>query len=61
MINKKNIDISHQTYWMTCLMSNYAVCCNYFTRKDIGVYFKDYFKEFKDDFINPTSFLQISI
>lgn len=56
MVRKENINITHKTYWNTCMMSNYAVCCNYFTGKDVDTYFDDYFLEFEKDFANPLSF-----
>jgi len=56
MIDISKIDKSHQQYWNTCLFSNYAVCCNYFTGVDIKYYFEDYLREFEDDFKNPHLF-----
>ena len=53
MVTKADIDTSHSTYWNTCLMSNYGVCCSYFTKKDVNVFFEDYFKEFDAEFLNP--------
>jgi len=56
MIIKQDLDKIHSTYSDTCLMSNYAVCCNYFTGIDINDYFADYISEFDDDFSDPTNF-----
>ena len=56
MIKKENLNTTHQTYWMTCLFSNYAVCCSYFTQKNVSVFFEDYFKEFEKDFADPKTF-----
>ena len=56
MINKTKLDSNHRQIGNTCLLSNYAVCCNYFTSIGISEYFLDYFNEFELDFSDPNTF-----
>ena len=56
MIDKNRINNTHKQFHDSCLLSNYAVACNYFTRIEVENYFMDYLKEFEDDFMNLTIF-----
>jgi len=52
------LDTKHKQIGNTCLLSNYAVCCNYFTNINTNDYFYDYFLEFIYDFVNANDFFR---
>lgn len=52
MINKKRINNVHKQYFNSCLLSNYAVACNYYTNIEIEQFFIDYLKKYKSDFLD---------
>ena len=59
MINKEELDSTHIQYGNSCLLSNYAVCCNYFTQIAVPDYFYDYLNEFESDFNDSVNFLTV--
>jgi hypothetical protein len=56
MININQLDLVSRQYENSCLFFNYAICCKYFTNREVDSYFRDYFNEFLDDFHEPSSF-----
>lgn len=57
MIDSSKIDKQHKQYDDTCLLSNYAICCNYLTNIPTLCFFEDYFKEFDSDFSDPSQII----
>ncbi|MCB2222128.1 MAG: hypothetical protein KQI35_17225 [Bacteroidetes bacterium] len=56
MISYSDIENSHKQFYNSCLLSNYAIACNYFTKIPVLNFFVDYFEEFDYDFSDPITY-----